>query len=167
MKRINILICIVLVLQMFCSCTADSEDFENPVNFYYCKEEISYNSASGVIHPETRDGSNFHGNLTACLRAYLLGPETEVLVSPIPKDVYLVSCSVDGDVAELVFSTQFSKLSGVKLTTACSAILMTLHDYTGVQMLKISAKDSTLDGHEYIEMHLDEIVLLDAVSVQE
>ena len=161
MKRFTIFLCCVLLLSAFCSCSAKDEEFEAPVNFYYCSKEISYNSPTGVIQPEIREGVGYYNNLTAFLRAYLLGPVSDELVSFIPADAYLVSCHVDEGVATVVMSTQFAKLSGVDLSAACSALLMTIHDYTGANTLKVSAKDSLLDAKDEFVITMDEIVLMD------
>ncbi|MBQ8359084.1 MAG: GerMN domain-containing protein [Oscillospiraceae bacterium] len=164
MKRACLLLCCALILQILSGCGKKDDDFELPVNFYYSNKEIAYNSQTGVIQAEKREGQSFHGNVTALLHAYLLGPHSDELYSPIPKDVYLVSCQIENDAAYIVLSAQFSKLSGIGLTTGCSAILMTLHDYAGVNDLVIRAKDSQLDGKDTLELSTDSIVLIDTVS---
>ena len=165
MKKISILLCCALIMQMFCSCTANKEEFQEPVNFYYGNKEIFYNSPAGVIQAELREGNNFHGNLTAFLRAYLLGPMSSDLYSFVPSDVYVVSCEVNEGYAVVVLSSQFSNLSGVELSAACSALLMTLHDYTGIETLELKVKDSQLDGKSEIIIGINDIVLMDtAVS---
>ena len=78
--------------------------------------------------------------------------------------VYVVSCQIDADRVILVMSSQFSNLSGIELTTACSALLMTIHDYTGAQTLQISAKDAQLDDKNEIILTMDDIVLIDTVE---
>jgi len=164
MRKICILLCCVLILQLFCSCSGKREDFREPVNFYYGNKEISYNSPTGVIRAEVREGSSFHGNLTAFLLAYLLGPASTELYSFIPSDVYVVSCEVNENTATIVLSAQFADLSGVELSAACSALLMTLHDYTGAETLIISAKDSQLDAKDEIIIQMGDIVLMDTAG---
>lgn len=164
MKKLSLLICCALLMQLLCSCAAQKEEIKEPVNFYYCNSNIDYNSPTGVIQPEVRESSGFHGNLLTFLRAYLQGPVNSDLKRFIPADVYIVSCQIDGDRVILVMSSQFSNLSGIELTTACSALLMTIHDYTGSQTLQISAKDARLDDKTEIVLTMDDIVLIDTVE---
>lgn len=164
MKKLCLLLCCVLVLQLLCACSGNKEDFQEPVNFYYGNKEISYNSPAGVIRAEIQEGSSFHGNLTAFLRAYLLGPTSTELYSFIPADVYVVSCQVSENIATIVLSSQFANLSGIELSAACSALMMTIHDYTGATTMVISAKDSQLDAKDEIVINLDDVVLMDTMQ---
>ena len=164
MKKLSLLICCALLVQLLCSCMTDKEDIKEPVNFYYCNSNIAYNSPTGVIQAEVRESSGFQGNLLACLRAYLQGPVNSELKRFIPADVYIVSCQIEADMVNLVMSSQLSDLSGIELTTACSALLMTIHDFTGVQTLQISAKDAQLDDKDQIILTMDDIVLIDTVE---
>lgn len=164
MKKLSLLICCALLMQMICSCAVKQEDFIEPVNFYYANSDITYNSPVGVIQPEAREGSAFRGDLLPFLGAYLQGPTSSELKRLIPADVYIVSCQVESDSVNLVMSSQFSNLSGIKLTAACSALLMTIHDYTGVQALKISAKDAQLDDKREILLRMDDIVFIDTAE---
>lgn len=163
MRKISFFLCCVLLLQILCSCSVRKEEFENPVNFYYCRREISYNSPQAVLEPEVREGKSYHGNLFAYLHSYLYGPVSQELETLIPSGVYLVSCSVDDGVADIMFSSQFSKLSGIELTTACSGVLLSLHEFADVNAVRITAKDAQLDDKDIFELSLDDIVLLDEV----
>jgi len=161
MKKICLLLCCVLILQLLCACGGQQEEFEYPVNFYYVNKEIFYNSASGVIQAEKREGKGLYNNLTAFLHAYLLGPSNSELQQLIPADVYLVSCSADDDIINIVFNSRFSKLTGVKLSTVCAAILLSVYDYTGIDTIQVSAKDSKLEDKDVIVFSMDDIVLMD------
>ena len=167
MKKICILLCCVLLLQFFTACKGKNEEFDVPVNFYYCNHDIFYNSPSGVIQAEVREGSNFNDDLTAFLYAYLRGPISSELQSFIPSDVYLVACSLQGDVAEITLSSSFSRLSGVRLSMVCSAILMSVHDFAGVQTLRVQAKDAQLDDKDEFIITFDELVLIDTARIEE
>lgn len=161
MKKISILICVALLLQTLCSCSSKEEVFNEPVNFYYCKNEVTYNSPTGVFFPEVREGAGYHGNLTGLLQAYLNGPKKELLHSFIPSDVYLVSSAVNDDEALIVLSKSFERLSGITLSTACSALLLTVHEYTGLNTIVISVKDGKIEDKDSIKLSMDQIVLED------
>ena len=167
MKKLAILMCMILLPPSLWGCGNKTDDFTEPVKFYYEKKDISYNSEFGVLEPEVREGAGFQGNATAFMHAYLRGPESDSLQGIIPSDVYLVSCTIDGDAAYITLSSQFANLTGMKLTTACSAVLRSLHDYTGIDTLTIRAKDQKLEDQDEIVMTMDDIVLIDTVIIDE
>ena len=167
MKKTSLLIGCFLVIFLLCACSAKKDELQEPVHFYYTNTEISFNSDDGVLAKEIREGAGFHSNLSAFLHAYLRGPVSPDMESIIPTDVYLVSCRIEGRTATIVLSSQFASLSGLKLTTACSGLLLTLHDYTGVDILCIQAKGEQLDGRDSIVLSLDDIVLIDTPQISE
>ena len=167
MKRTILLICCFLLIFLLCACNARKEDLQEPIHFYYANSEITFHSDDGVLTKEVREGAGFHGNLSAILHAYLRGPEAPGMESIIPSDVYLVSCRIEDTAATIVLSSQFSSLSGLKLTTACSGLLLTLHDCAGVDILSIQAKGERLDGRDSIILSLDDIVLTDTSHFSE
>ena len=164
MKKVCIMLCCVLLLQLLCACTGHKEEFEKPVNFYYCNTEIFYNSPLGVIHPESREGAGFHGNMTAMLRSYFLGPVSSNLELVIPPDIYMVSCEKIGDEVSIVMSNQFSKLTEMDLSIACSALLLTVHDFTGAETLRISAKDAKVNDKDEFVLSISDIELVDTIK---
>lgn len=163
MKRISILLCVVLFFQMLSACTNTEEEFSEPVNFYYYNNEVIYNSPTGVICPEVREGAGYYGNLTAFLQSYLNGPKEDNIRSIIPSDVYLVSCKTKDDTAQIVFSKSFEKLSGIDLSAACCALLLTVHDYTGLNTIIVSAKDGKIEDKDFVTFSMDDVVLVDDV----
>lgn len=167
MKKIVILICCSLLLLSLLGCGKSKEDFTTPVNFYYEKTDFSYNSECGVIEKEVREGAALQGNVTAFMHAYLRGPDINDLQSIIPSDVYLVSCLIENETAYLTFSSQFSRLTGMKLTTACSAVLLSLHDYIGIDTVSIQAKESKLDDKDMIVLSMEDVVRIDTVEIKE
>ena len=167
MKKLAILLCCTMLLNVFTGCSAKKDNFIQPVHYYYEKADISYNSESGVIEKEIREGSSFQGNVTAFMHGYLRGPESDGLRSIIPSDVYLVSCIIEENTAHVILSSQFSKLTGIKLTAACSAMLLTLHDFVGIDTLSIRAKDSKLDDQDKIVLNIEDVVLIDKAEINE
>ena len=139
---------------------------KEPINFYYLKTEIDFDSANGVLEKELREGASFHNNLSAFLHAYLRGPQSSELESLIPSGVYLVSCEANENTVSIVFSAQFASLSGLKLTTVCSALLLSIHDYVGADTLVIQAKDAKIDGKDSIVLTMDDVVLTDVVELR-
>ena len=61
----------------------------------------------------------------------------------------------------IVFSKSFEKLSGINLSTACCALLLTVHDYTGANTIVVSAKDGKIDDKDTVTFSMDDVVLMD------
>ena len=161
MKRISILLCCILVFQLLVGCVAADKDIQEPVNFYYINKDISYNAPNGVISSEIREGSQFH-DFEDLLRVYLAGPISSELQSFVPVDTSLMTCDVDENTAYVLLSEQFAKLSGVKLTIASSAILLTANESFGIQTIRIQAENAQLDDKEAFVLTMDDIILTDA-----
>lgn len=161
MKKICILICCVLILHMLGACSAQKEELQEPVNFYYFNKEIAYNTDSGVICAEVREGSGFSGNLEEMLDVYLSGPGSNTLYSLIPSDTHLIACEIENNQVHVVFDKEFAQLSGIDLSLACSAILLTVRDYAGAEALVVSAKNAQLNEKDQFKISIDDIVLMD------
>ena len=161
MKKLGILIlCAILVLSLS-ACNQKNADIQEPVNFYYCRDEITYNTPDAVIRAEVHEGAGFLEDPEKMLRSYLLGPNSHNYVSLIPTNTTPVSVEITEGVAYVKFSDEFSKLSGMKLTTACSCIALTLSEYSGVNAVHISAETELLDNKDEIIITASDIILLD------
>ena len=167
MKRICLLLCCALMLQLVVGCGKQNEDLVAPVNFYYCNSEVLYNNPQSVICPEVREGLAFENDLETMLRAYIEGPQSSDLYSAIPKNVELISCQQHDDTVTVVFSGQLSKVVGVKLTTLCSALLMTLNEYTGVDVLRVQAEGERLEDRSEFVLTMSDLVLMDVIETEE
>lgn len=167
MKKIVCILFCALILLSLCACGKQQAELKEPTNFYYINKDISYNSPTGVISAEVREGITFHGNFASFLRAYLQGPESSDLQTYIPAETKLISCAIKGDEVVLTFNEEFSKLSGVKLSAASSALLMSIHDYAGINTLTIRVEHGRLDDKDELRLTLDDIVLMDSVQINE
>ena len=166
MKKLCFLLCCILSLQLLIGCSRNNEEIQQPVNFYYINKEISYNTEQGVICSEIREGARF-SSLEDLLREYLAGPDSLDLQSLMPDSVSLQSCVVENETVHICLSSEFAGLSGVKLTTVCSAILLTVHDYVGAQTIYVSAANEKLDDKDVFQLSMDGIVLMDTVASME
>lgn len=167
MKKICLLLGIVMILQMLCACNPKKKEFEKPINFYYGKWDIAYNTPNGVIQAETREGADISDNAQDILFCYLQGPLSAQLRNLLPADAQLLFCQTIGDQVKVELSEDAGKLSGVMLTTACAAMLMTLHDCLNVQTLSVSVKDNLLDDNTEFVISMDDIALMDMLQTNE
>ena len=167
MKKLCIFLCCLLILPMLAACGSKAEDFNVPVHYYFSNREISYNKQNGVIQAEIREGADLQGNLTAYLHSYLRGPVSSDLIRIIPSDVYLVSCNLNGKTAEIVFSNQFSNLTGLELVSACSSLMLSVNAFTGADTICISAKNALINEKDVFVITMDDIVLTDHIAIKE
>lgn len=163
MKRICCLLSFILLLQLLFACSTKDEEILQPVNFYYINAEISYNTPNGVLGAEVREGSQFQ-NIEQLLREYLKGPVSSEMVSLIPNEVTVLSCITDNDAVYILLSSQFAELTGIKLTTSCSAMLLTVNDYSGIQTIHVRAEGSSLDDKDEFVLSMDDIILTETVT---
>ena len=166
MRRIALLLICILILNL-CACKKQQEEIQLPTNFYYSTTEISYNTKSGVINSEVREGIDFQGNLQLLLQEYLQGPHDLDLQALIPSDVTIISCTVTDNAANITFSDSFAKLTGIKLSIACSSLLMTINEYSGFDTLSVRAENSLIDDKDEITITMDDILLLDSTKLGE
>ena len=162
-KILVLLLCILLILSL-CACKNKDSKIIEPVNFYYCNEEISYNSASGVIAAEIHEGAEFQSDAQVMLRSYLQGPKSNDYISLIPENTIVISLEITDSEAYIKLSDTYSQLSGIKLATGSSCIAMTLHDYTGVERIHFSTENELLDNKDEYVITLDNLVLLDVTE---
>lgn len=166
MRKRSLLLCCALLLHLLTGCSRKEDAMRKPVNFYYMNREISYNTPDGVICAEIHEGAQFY-TLEDLLLEYWDGPNSPDLQSLIPNEVSLLACDVVGETAYVYLSSQFSELTGIELTTVCSAILLTIHDFADVRTVCVRAENSKLDEKEEFLLSLDEIVLMDMVTSEE
>ena len=164
MKKLCILIlCTALFLQILCACSQKKEELVQPTDFYYCNSEIGYNSISAVIGSERREAVSFQNNIDTMLSAYLKGPSSPDLYSPVPATASLIGSSLSDGELYLEFNEAFSELSGVQLSICCSCILMTVYAFCGVETVHFSASDALLEDRSEIVLNIQDVVLQDTV----
>lgn len=164
-KSFILLLCVVLIFSL-CACRQKNKDYQEPVNFYYCTDEVSYNTSDAVIDMQIYEGIDFHADPEKMLSSYLQGPQSNDYLSLIPAGTSLISCNVIGDVCYLKFSDDFAKLSGMKLSIACGCIVLTLNDYTGVETVSFSTQTQQLDNKDELVISASDIILLDDEGIE-
>ena len=161
MKKQIFIVCCLLIACIFCACKKNDIEIQEPVNFYYCNEEISYQSASGVIGTEVRDAIAYGGDLQKLLKDYLKGPQSSDLYLPLPENTSFKALKISENVAYITFSDEIASLSGIRLTTACSCIAMTICEYTAITEVCIQAQSEQLENKDMVVIRPSELVLID------
>jgi len=159
----RILILLIWVSIFLCSCYSPSPNYETPVNFYYPVNPQTYPDGTAAIMPEVRNGSGFESNITGLFSLYLAGPNDERLTSNFPDGTHLKNLLVGEEMVQITLSSQFSRLNGFALSTACACISMTLFEMCQVEEVQISVQDGLIDGKEWLIIHKDMLILEDTM----
>lgn len=163
MKKLSILLCCILLLQILCACGKTEEVMRQPVTFYYRNAEVEYNTSGGVIGYEIREAAFCMGSKELLIQEYLTGPNAESLRNPVPEDAKLVKFYTENRESYLVFSQEFAELSGIDLSVCCSCILLTLNDFANVQTIHVSAENSLLDEKKEFVLSMGNIEFTDII----
>ena len=98
------------------------------------------------------------------LRALLLGPREEGLVSPFPKGVYPGRVDwVDG-IVTVRLSEAYSGLSDMALTLADYAIVLTLSQLDGVEAVEIQTSGYLTDYRSHQTLKAEEVMMTDLLA---
>ena len=167
MRKMKTILCVCLCILLLCSCGQQTPEYVAPVNFYYCNQSVSYNSPTALISSELRESSGFENDIVRFMEEYLKGPLSDELYTVIPEKTELCTARVQEGVVLLDFSQEFARLSGIDLTTASVCIVKSLHEYTGVDTVVFRADGALLDDKESFTLSLEDIVMMDTVTMDE
>lgn len=165
MRRCVVSGIILLLILALSGCSGKNNTVEQPANFYYCTSSISFDTAHGVIAPETRDIAGFEQDLTALINHYLRGPNSSNLTSPFPNGSAVLWINQSDRELTLIMNQQFTQLTGLNLSLACSCISKTIFSLTDFESITIRARDTNLDGTKSVTMTRDSILIQDRIMM--
>ena len=159
MKRLFVLLLILSLLLAGCG---KPESLITTLRFYYPLQVPDYALGASYIQPELREGAGVDKSLTNMLNLYLKGPKDQITFRmPFQYNTQVVSISRGSKILDLTLTRGFATYTGLDLTIACACITMTCLELTDVEVVRIRAKDTTLDGAEFIEMSAESLLLVD------
>ena len=164
-KMITIFLLFSLILGLY-GCSSGIQGYQFPVDFYYLRNdtEIQYSKEDGIITFETREAG--HGdNLTHLLNLYFQGPSDEMLTSPFPEGLNVISAHFNHNALDLILSDEFSELSGIQLTLACACIARTCLLWEGVDAINIRVQDNKAEASQTILLTKDSIEFFDRTDI--
>lgn len=157
-----LLICVMLAL---CACSPKSEPMQRPENYYYCNTGPKYEIGESLFAVEVRETAQF-SSLETVLQNYLIGPVSENLTSPFPKEIRILSAKIDEFGLKLEISDHLAQLQGVNLTSACYCLAKTAMDMTGEETVRIYCDTPMEEFGNEIVLNARDFVLADQYPFQ-
>ena len=164
MKRYLCCILIALLIITSTGCRSNSDNFKEPVNFYYTSATVSFFESDSVIASEVRETADYKGNILDTLNSYLRGPVSDKLTSPFPVELKVISTEQKDNTIIILFNKQFSSLTGLNLTIACSCICATVVELTGCETVEFKSEGPLPDSVPSLVFSCDNLLLRDSVE---
>lgn len=160
MKRILSLLILLCLLFTFAACSRE----ENPVRFYYLRNEVRFESKEGVVVAEDRESLSRDNSLSYLLSLYLEGPIDPELSLPLPEGTKIQNILVDEDTLILIMSREFTQLSGMDLTLVSTCIASTCFDLTNANKITFATQGKNGEDPFSFSLTRDSIILEDTVT---
>ncbi len=164
MKQLTVFL--LLLSLLLTACASREPKHQEPVLFFYCRDEIAYGSSDSVICSEPREAVGHKDDTAYLLTQYLLGPTSPDLRSPLPAGTALISYRQESTQAILVLSDHIAALSGVELTVACACIAKTVLELSGAATVEIRANSMDIGESGVIIMSRDNLLILDDAAIE-
>ncbi len=173
MKRfVALLLTVAIVFELF-GCSAPAEPVDDAIHFYYPKaefylseSEIDFFSENGIIGQENRQVSH-QTEPEYLINLYLRGPQSPELISPFPDQVTVINTNLNNNSLHLIMSPQFSTLTDIDLTIACSCLVKTCTElYASEQdiqlnSIRISTAGYPTGGAQWLDFNPNNLLVFD------
>lgn len=138
MKRVIFLVIVSCLLLSGCSVLG--ERIKEPVVFYYISADYQEDMEQ-VIVSEVREAAGHRDDLSYLLALYSMGPITEDLKTPLPRNTKITLLAYTDDHIELDLSDGNPAMTDADFTLASACIAMTCTELTEVRQITVQCGD--------------------------
>lgn len=138
MKKLFIVPIAIALIIFLVGCNATQPVMKNPVNVYYCREKVDYNSDMGAFASKQLDFGNWEDRILPFLNFYISAPVGEGMISPFPAGAGINGIEYQDSLLNVQLNLQFSGLSASELSVACACISLTLFELTDAYSISFS-----------------------------
>lgn len=140
---------LALCLLLLSGCGGGPEPSEGSYALYFQERDLRHAAGDGALRAEwvqLPEAEELSGSALAAalLEALLAGPGDETLKSAVPAGTSLLSLTLEGSQATVDLSSPYGTLSGVALTLADQAVVLTLTQLPEVLSVKITVRGREL-----------------------
>ena len=161
MKRCKRLCAVLLLLILLCGCAGQRVEYINPIRFYYCSADASFNQPGGTLASETRELRNTQISIDEILRLYFAGPQSDTLVSPFPAGIAFSDVRIQDGMLTLRLSEQYAQLSGAARTEAAACLTLTFTQVRTIERVCIETDDGVNEEQRQATYSAADFVLRD------
>ena len=141
MKRFSCLVCVLCLL--LSGCTFVGERIKEPITFYYVNDNYQKDMEQ-VIISEEREAAGHIGDISYLLALYSMGPATEDLSYPLPRNTRILLTAREGGSVTLNLSDHAATITDAQFTLASACIALTCMELTDVQQVSIVCADKDI-----------------------
>lgn len=159
--------CVILILTLLLGMTAcHGERLHDSVTFYYLRDsgQSSEAPAETFYAAEKRQYHNGTQDLRYYLETYLRGPLGDGMISPFPENTRLVDLQILDDRVTIRLSEEFTQLGGIRLSTACACLSLTVFDLTDAGYVTVISPATDKMPAVEITMSRANLILNDTVT---
>lgn len=161
-KWVAALLACLLLLAGCSAGAAQRPQYENPIQFYYCRSEAVYSSETGAVGYETVELGKKDITVDEILSLYFSGPITDAFRSPFPDGLVCERTTLSGGVLTLYLNDVYGTLSGVSQSLASACLTLTLTQLSFVTSVCIETSGMQVTAQSGGPFTPEQFVLFDA-----
>ena len=144
----------MLTMLLLSGCSITGERIKDPVTFYYVRGDYRKNMES-VIVSEEREAAGHKDDLPYLLALYSMGPSTDGLKSPFPKNTRIIPTEHTAAGIVLSLSEIPDSMTDAEFTLAGACLALTCMELTEAPQITV------VSGERNVTINADNLIMLE------